>query len=136
MAEPGAVETHSPAEALSTEFADRLDMLEEAEQITPLARRLTELVLVELAEELGLVFTEENASMFVTHLAVALTRLNRREMAAPPSSLVDDEIRSRTRELAVMRRVMGECEKLLDREIPESEIAYMTMHLSAILDDE
>jgi transcriptional antiterminator len=136
MAEPGAVETSSPAETISAEFADRLDMLEEAEQITPLARRLTELVLVELADELGLVLTEENASMFVTHLAVALTRLNRREMEAPPSALVDDEIRERTREHEVMRRVMGECEKLLDREVPESEIAYMTVHLCAILDDE
>jgi transcriptional antiterminator len=136
MAEPGAVETTALAETLNTEFTDRLDMLQEAGQITPLARRLTELVLVELAEEFGLVFTEENAAMFVTHLAVALTRLNRREMEAPPSSLVDDEIRSRTREREVMRRVMSECEKLLDREVPESEIAYMTVHLCAILDDE
>ncbi|WP_169950463.1 PRD domain-containing protein [Microbispora sp. H11081] len=136
MADPGAVSETSLAEQISAEFAERLDLLEEARQITPLARRLTELAIAEIADELAVTFTEENAAPFVTHLAVALTRLNRFEREAAPSAVVDEEIRDRTREREVIQRVMEECEKLLDREVPESEIAYMTVHLCAILDDE
>ncbi|GII81829.1 hypothetical protein Sru01_68110 [Sphaerisporangium rufum] len=136
MADPGTVAASSLAEQIKAEFAERLDLLEDARQITPLARRLTELTLAEIAEELGVTFTEDGAAPFVTHLAVALTRLNRLEMEAVPSAVVDEEIRHRTRERGVIQRVMEECEKLLDREIPDSEIAYMTVHLCAILDDD
>ncbi|MFJ5560762.1 PRD domain-containing protein [Streptomyces sp. NPDC093250] len=121
---------------IAAEFAERLDMLEEAGQVTPLARRLTEFTVAELADELDVAFTEDNAAPFVTHLAVALTRLNRGEPGIEPSSVVDDEIRGRLRERDAVQRVMTECEKLLDRQIPDSEVAYMTVHLCAIADEE
>lgn len=121
---------------IHNEFAERLDMLEEAEQITTLARRLTELALADLSVSLGLRFTEDNASQFVTHLAIALARINRGEDAIAMSAVVADEIEGRDREVAAVSRVMRDCEKLLDRSIPESEVAYMTVHLCAMVDEQ
>lgn len=132
MSEQKIAQVPAVAEQINAEFAERLDMLEEAGQVTPLARRLTEFVLAEIGKELKIDLTEDNAAQFVTHLTVALTRLNRGELAAAPSAVVDEEIRNHSHERDVMRRLMAECEKFLDREIPESEAAYMTVHLCAI----
>jgi len=119
---------------ISAEFARRLGLLEGSGQVSVLARRLTELALAEIADEFDLTFTESNAAPFVTHLAMALTRLNRGEPEVPPSDIVEEEIAFRTKEREVVHAVMKDCERLLDREIPESEIAFVTVHLCALLD--
>lgn len=116
------------------EFAERLDMLEESEQITAFARRLTELALTELATTLGLQFTEADSAQFVTHLAIALTRINRGDAPVEVSAVVDEEIAERPAEREAMARVMTDCARLLEREVPETEVSYMTIHLCAIVD--
>jgi transcriptional regulatory protein LevR len=118
---------------VSAEFRERLDMLEGAGQITALARWLTEHALAEIARHCAVRLEEANAAQFVTHLAVALTRLQRGE-EAEQSAVVADEIADRVRERKIMRRLMDECERLLDREVPEVEVDYMTVHLCALLE--
>lgn len=118
------------------EFADRLDMLEESEQVTKLARRLTEMALTDLATTLHLRFTEEESAQFVTHLAIALTRINRGDAPVELSAVVEEEIAGRTRERDAMARVIRDCARVLEREVPESEISYMTVHLCAISDEQ
>ncbi len=119
---------------IAAEFAERLDMLEESGQVTNLARRLTELCLAELATDLHLTLDEDNAAQFVTHLAIALTRINRGDPAVAMSAVVAEEIADRQRELDAVTRVMGDASRLLQREVPESEITYMTVHLCALVD--
>lgn len=116
------------------EFADRLDMLEESEQVTKLARRLTELALTSLATTLGLRFTEDESAQFVTHLAIALTRINRGDAPVELSLVAEEEIADRTREREAVARVIQDCARLLEREVPASEISYMTVHLCSIVD--
>ena len=103
-----ATQTH-----IADEFRERLDMLEESEQVTNLARRLTEMSVAQLSDELQLTLTEDNAAPFVTHLAIALTRINRGDP---------------------VNRVMRDCSRLLQREISTSEISYMTVHLCVMVD--
>jgi transcriptional regulatory protein LevR len=117
-------------------FRERLEILEESGTISPLARQLTELTLAEIIEELGVELTEENAAPFVTHLATALTRLGRGEAEAPLSAVAEEEIASRPQERALVQRLMKDCAKLLGRTVPDTEVAYMTVHLCAILDEE
>ncbi|RYC05922.1 PRD domain-containing protein [Nocardioides zhouii] len=119
---------------VAEEFADRLDMLQDSDQVTMLARRLTELSLADLATALGLTFTEDDSAQFVTHLAIALTRINRGEVPIEPSLVAEEEIAERTREREAVTRVMGDCGRLLDRDVPESEISYMVVHLCGIVD--
>ena len=116
------------------EFADRLDMLEESEQVTTLARRLTELALSDLASTLHLRFTEADSAQFVTHLAIALTRINRGDAPVELSAVAEEEIADRVREREAVSRVMHDCARLLEREVPQPEISYMTVHLCAIVD--
>lgn len=117
-------------------FRERLDLLEESETISPLARQLTELTLAEIAHDLDVQLTEDNAALFVTHLAAALTRLGRGEPEVAMSVIAEEEIASRERERSVVQRLMRDCAKLLGRAVPESEVSYMTVHLCAILDGE
>jgi hypothetical protein len=114
-------------------FEERLDLLEEAGQITPLARRLTEIMVAELANEFQLVLDEESGAPMVTHIAMALTRLNRGEVAAPLSESLEKELADRVSERAAVTRLMNETAEVLGREVPETEISYMTLHLSALV---
>lgn len=116
------------------EFSDRLDMLEESGQVSKLARRLTELALADLAVDLGLRFTEDDSAQFVTHLAIALTRINRGDPSVEISAVTEEEIADRVRERAAVSRVMRDCARVLERTVPEPEVSYMTLHLSGIVD--
>jgi transcriptional regulatory protein LevR len=119
---------------ITEEFADRLEMLEESGQVSKLARRLTELALADLAVDLDLRFTEENSAQFVTHLAIALTRINRGDPPIELSAVAEEEIAERTRERDAVARVMRDCAPVLERTVPDPEISYMTVHLCSIVD--
>lgn len=122
--------------SIEAEFGERFDMLEVSNQITPLARRLCGLVLAQVSEQLDVEFTESNAAPLVTHLAMALTRLNRGEAGIEWSEAVEEGIQGRDRERAVMDRAMRECGRVLDRAIPPAEVSYMTVHLISIMDED
>jgi hypothetical protein len=117
------------------EFRDRLDLLEESSQVTPLARWLTESSLARIGQTFELRLTEENAAQFVTHLAIALTRLQRGDPPVELSAVVADELKSRAQEREMLRSIMTECEDVLDRRVPDVEIDYMTVHLCALLEE-
>lgn len=119
---------------IADEFRDRLDMLEESGQVTNLARRLTEMSMAQLSEELQLTLTEANAAPFVTHFAIALTRINRGDPEIAGSAVAEGEIADRHRERDAVSHVMRDCSRLLQREIPPNEIAYMTAHLCVMVD--
>jgi hypothetical protein len=121
--------------AISSEFGERFDLLEETGQITALARWLAEHALADLSRDLGIHFTEDNAAQLVTHLGIALTRLQRGDEEVAPSAVVAESIDGHDRERAVMRRVMDGCEALLNREVSEVEVDYMTLHLCALVEE-
>jgi transcriptional regulatory protein LevR len=121
---------------ISAEFRERFDLLEEGGQITSLARWLTEHALAEIAQDLGLKLDEERASQFVTHVGMALTRLQRGDGEVTVSSVVTEAVGDYARERQVVRWVMDECEQLLDRKVPDVEVDFMTVHLCALLEDQ
>lgn len=127
--------TESPTQAqIADEFRERLDMLEESEQVTNLARRLTEFSMAQLADELQLTLTEDNAAPFATHLAIALTRINRGDPEIAVSAVAEEEIADRQREREAVDRVMRDCSRMLQREVSSNEISYMTVHLCVMVD--
>lgn len=134
MTDRDTAPTDHDTKGVAAEFTERLDMLEESGQLTSLARWLTENALGRIVGELGVQLGEDNAAQFVTHLAIALDRLQRGE-AIEPSAVVTDEVSEHPREREVMRRVMDECEEVLDRVVPDAEVDYMTVHLAALVTD-
>lgn len=122
------------ARDVAEEFRERLDMLEESGQVTALARWMTETSLARIAQEFGVALTEDNAAQLATHLAMAFSRLQRGEAEPPLSEALQEEVHEYPREREVVRRLMSECEPLLERKVPDSEVDYMTVHLCALLD--
>jgi transcriptional regulatory protein LevR len=120
------------SEPAATAFDERLSLLVGSGQVTPVARRLTESVVVEVETALGRALGEDDGAPFVTHLAMALSRLDRGEEAPAPSVAVEEELRAHPREHELMERALGRCGDELGRPVPATEVAYMTMHLCAL----
>ncbi|MGI8824076.1 MAG: PRD domain-containing protein [Chloroflexota bacterium] len=121
-----------PAGIESATFDARLSLLEETGQITSLARSLAEDMVERIEQVFSLQLNEANGAQFVTHVAMALSRLDRREEEAFASAVVDDELSECGQQLEFMRRVAQEYASELGREIPGSEISYMAIHLCAL----
>lgn len=136
MTETQPAEWEQKLKEVSAEFAERLDMLEESGQVSALARWMTENALARVSEELALTLTEDNAAQFTTHIAMAFSRLQRGEAEADASSALAEEVAARPREREIVRRIMAECEALLERKVPAAEVDYMTVHLCALLEDQ
>ncbi|MFH5823532.1 PRD domain-containing protein [Georgenia sp. AZ-5] len=113
-------------------FTARLDLLEGAGQITSPARRLTEDVVDDIEREFELELDEEHGAQLVTHLAMALGRLDRGEPVTTTVSVVTDELAGCPRENEFAHRVLGRCGERLGRAVPDSEIAYLALHLCAL----
>src|SRR3954447_10285664 len=69
----------------SISLADRLAFLADSGVVSPTARRLTEAAMADVEERIGSL-DEDAAAALATHVAMALTRLDRRE---PPVDLPD-----------------------------------------------
>ncbi|WP_081737010.1 PRD domain-containing protein [Arthrobacter sp. MA-N2] len=133
----GTTQPHDTAPAdVRESFRERLDLLEDSGMASPVARKLAESALLEITRQFSLELTEENAAPFVTHLVIALTRLQRGEAEAAPSEAVESEITGRDREKTVIGGIMHSFEDELGRPVPESEISYITVHLCALLEED
>jgi transcriptional regulatory protein LevR len=116
-------------------FEERLALLEQSGQVTPTARELTLEVIAGIADRLRLTIDEERGAGLVTHLAMALARVERGE---PETTLIDglaDEIADRTRERAVVAELLDACGRRLGREVPVAEVDYVTLHVCALAED-
>jgi transcriptional regulatory protein LevR len=130
----GEVQAQSNSTMIDAELQSRLNLLTSAGEITARARTLTEDVIRAVATEFHLWLDEDNAAQLVTHLAMALTRLERGTAEESTISVVDDEIRARVREREFSARTLRRCGEQLGREVPPAEIAYLTLHLCALID--
>ena len=114
----------------------RLQLLKDSETISPEVAGLTRRLMARVEAEYGLTLTEENGSMFVTHLAVALERLRAGEAIEqmPPEALA--EVRGHAREWAFMQQAAGEAASQLGVSVPEGEVGFLTAHLAALVHGE
>jgi len=114
-------------------FTERLDLLEGSDQVSPRARELT-LDFVEVAEgAFGVELDEDNGAMLVTHLAVALTRSERRSPLgeAPPAGLVA-EIQGHPADREFVRAWLMAAGDALGAVLPEAEEVFVTAHLCTV----
>lgn len=116
------------------DLAERLDVLESAGEITPRARQLTEKVVCRIERELHVRLNEGNAAQLVTHLAMALGRLDRGEPERAIDDLVEDVAVGHPREFEFAQSVMESCAEEIGRPIPLAEVMYLTVHLVVLLD--
>jgi hypothetical protein len=123
---------NSSGHAESLGLRDRLDLLEGADVITPRARSATERAVAPIEAFAGIPLDDEGGQQFVTHLAMTLTRLDRDEEAPALPGTVGEEIAERHEEWAFARALATQWEVEFGRALPESEIAYVVVHLSVL----
>ena len=117
-------------------FTARLGLLEESGQVTREARQLTEAIVVRIERDFTLQFDEENGAQFVTHLAMAFSRLQRHEGVTEGPGVVEDEIESCEREAESVRSIVDDCQRELGIAVPPAEVSYMVIHLCAMTQGE
>ena len=92
----------------------RLNVLLDAKKIDEDIIRVVDVFVKETESELGIALTEDNASMFVTHIAMALARIKDGEEIKP----IDDAL-------------LGE-EVTTSPIYPKAEYGYVALHLCAL----
>jgi len=86
-------------------------------------------------DKYDLILTEENASMFITHISVALTRIKRKEEEIKK---MDDSAYKEVLESAHFQKaeeIYEDLKKIIDMEIPEEEKKYILINICAILEN-
>ena len=85
--------------------------------------------LIEIVEEeLLIIVSGEKGSMFVTHMAIALMRIQKGEYVPPMDKDLLDEIESSIAYKSIPK-VIDKIEQELNINIPESERGYIALHL-------
>lgn len=101
-----------------------LDAGEIDEDIIQIIKEFTEII----ERELSLTITEKNGSMLVTHMAMALARIEKGEEILP----LDDVLMGEVKTSDIYDRVpllISKLEEKFNIEIPESEFGYIALHL-------
>lgn len=111
----------------------RLSLLAESGQVDADSLVATRRVIRAIEEKYSLVVNEENGGMLVTHLAVALARLKAGQPVTDIPGAALDEAREFAAEWQFVRDIAGAAAASLGATLPESEIAFMTLHLATLL---
>ncbi|KUO71280.1 MAG: hypothetical protein APF77_19760 [Clostridia bacterium BRH_c25] len=111
---------------------ERLDILKEAGEISDEIRAAVIEFAQSFEKKYPLTITEENASMLITHLAMALARIKKGEEIIEMDELAMDEIRQSNiyGELPEFYEII---EDKLQIRLPESEKGYIALHACTII---
>lgn len=114
-------------------FAERFSLLLSSGQVQlPILNVVMKMInFVEI--EFGIELTEDNAEMFVSHIALALQRIaNGESIKEAPSALMNEAqaLTEYWNQSGILTQIASEA---LDQEIPQSEHAYLTLHLATLM---
>jgi transcriptional regulatory protein LevR len=119
-----------------SDFTPRLALLEEAAQISSSARRLTGDFVDAFEARFELALGEANGAMLVTHVAMALTRVERGDSLEEPPRVVRDEVAERRTEYEWVEQELGASYRTLGVAVPSSEVVYVVAHVVSVLQAE
>ena len=115
-------------------LAGRLDLLEDSGVITPEARRVTSATIGRIEAFLLVTLDDESGGPLVTHIAVALSRIERNEPPPELPEIVALEIADRPEELRMAEALAREWQATTGASIPAQEVSYVAAHLAALHD--
>lgn len=125
---------HGGEEAIS--LADRLDLLETSGVITSEARRITDEAITRIEDLLKVTLDDKSGGPLVTHIAVALSRVERDEPAPDLPDVVAAELASRPEEVRMAEGLAQDWQAALGAPIPPREVSYIAAHLAALRDQD
>ncbi|SIR04806.1 PRD domain-containing protein [Alkalispirochaeta americana] len=113
----------------------RLGLLEQSGQMSSKVKENIEAIRTFFIDDAGIELIEENGSRFITHVVMALGRIEREE----PVEALDDEAFEEFKESDVFEKATDMTDRLvgiLSFDIPESEIKYFIINICLILDED
>ncbi len=113
------------------EINNRLDILKSAGQISEVTYDQVERVIRHFQDNHQIVINEENGAMLITHLCIALSRIEKGEKI----NEIDEESFKDVRKNIHFKKaedVLKDIETILGREMPIEERGYMMMHLCVL----
>ena len=114
-------------------FDERLGILRKGNVISPTAEDLVRRVISRLEENWHLILTEENGGRMVTHLAMALMRIERGEDITAPEEDVLEEFS----QLDIFEKSVKITDDLMawtPMDLPKAEKDYMIVNICLLLD--
>ena len=110
----------------------RLDILKEAGQLSE-ENYINIFKIIEIVEkEYKTHLTEENASMFVTHMVMALSRIEKDEEVNPMEDfLIEEIVKNEHYERAGV--IIKKIEEVIEETLPDNEVPFIEMHLCTLL---
>lgn len=117
------------------ELSERLDLFMSSGQISEMTYRALLKVIDKLEQQYGIVLTEENGAMFVTHLSIAIERIKKQEYIEAVDKEIYKEIEN---DLSFGRaeQAFGLIQQESNITIPDNEKGYIMIHLCALLNHE
>jgi transcriptional antiterminator len=112
----------------------RLNILKDAGQISEETFEALKRVIDIFRNKYGIVLTEENGAMLITHLSVAFERIKKGEIIEGIESEIYNEIRNH-QEFNKAKEMIGQIMGVANTEIPESEETFIMMHLCTLLQE-
>lgn len=114
-------------------FEERFQLLLESGQLTERVVEVTREIVDAIQNRYGITLTEENAGMFVTHIAMALQRIASGQALETVSDEVWEETRQCEEEWSFARELAALVRERMEIQVPESELAYMVLHLRVLV---
>lgn len=111
----------------------RLTILRDAGQISQETHRRITDAIQWLNDKRKLTLTEDNGAMLVTHLAVALERIQKNELVEPLAPMLLEEV-TKSQHFADAQAITAELETVWNVSLPESERGFVLLHLCTLLD--
>ncbi|USY54072.1 PRD domain-containing protein [Bacillus sp. 1780r2a1] len=107
---------------------ERLELLHSTGTITDRAKMVCEETIKQFVNE----DNEEKYVMLITHLAMAITRIERNEKLSAPPEVVMDEIR-RSSCFSQAQSNVEWVESILNERLPQEEENFLLMHFGSVL---
>ena len=115
------------------EIKFRMDILKEAGQISQLTYERVEKIINHFLSKHLIEIDETNGAMLITHLCIALSRMEKGEKINRIEVEMFEEVK-KNRFFTKAQEAMNEINKILGSEMPIEESGYMMMHLCVLFE--
>jgi len=113
------------------ELSERLDLFMSSGQISEASYKALLRVIDMFKQQYGLILTEENGAMFITHLSIAGERIKRQEFVEPVDKEIYKEIENDP-DFGKAEQVFAFIQQEMNISIPDNEKGYIMLHLCTL----
>jgi transcriptional antiterminator len=119
----------------NTPFHERFALLLDSGQVQQRVVDVVTAIIQQIERDYSLLLNEDNAGMFVSHIALALQRLADDKPLEEYPSVVQAEARTMAQQWAYAQKIAAYTAEALGKSLPEGEVGYLTIHLQRLVQE-